>query len=268
LLRFLPKWLYVVLAVGCYLGLNQVTKVFAEVEGIAQFGLQAAYWGQYIVPGLLLVAAVFLGRGDDERRRSAHQPGPPRTAQNQHNSLIKVDPFRAMSEDEFHRLLKEFFIRNGFTMEPIPSALGDGVDLMLSKNAKLFVAQYRHWREHRVDVPKVREQYTVMQAAKAHGVYVITTGEFSYKAIQFAEDKNISLIDGLKLRRLVKKDSPAAASGDRQDQSPICPLCAAEMLIRTGTDRDGSEKRFWSCSNYPKCLGTAEILRNRPGTSG
>ena len=30
-----------VLAVGCYLGLNQLTKLFTDVEGIAQFGLQA-----------------------------------------------------------------------------------------------------------------------------------------------------------------------------------------------------------------------------------
>ena len=260
----MPKWLYVVLAVGCYLGLHQVTKLFPEVQGIAQLGLQAAQWGQYIVPGLLLVAAVFLGRGDEKRRQSARFARPTGPAHNQHVSVIKVDPFRAMSEDQFHRLLKEFFIRNGFTIEPTPSALGDGVDLMLSKNSKTFVAQYRHWREHRVDVPKVREQYTVMQAAKAHGVYVITTGEFSYKAIQFAEDKNILLIDGLKLRRLVKRDSSAAQSGDGQDQSPLCPLCAAEMLVRTRSDDEGRDNRFWSCSNYPKCLGTAEISQKGP----
>ena len=256
------------LAVGCYLGLSQVTRLFTDVEGIAQLGIQAVRWAQYILPGLLLVAAVFLGRGDDVRRRSAPHPRPAPSTHNQHISLIKVDPFRTMSEDEFHLLLKEFFIRNGFTIEPLPSALGDGVDLLLRKNSKLFVAQYRHWREHRVDVPKVREQYTVMQAAKAHGVYVITTGEFSYKAIQFAEDKNISLIDGLKLRRLVKKASPSASPGDGRDHSPLCPLCAAEMLIRTGTDLDGRDKRFWSCSNYPKCLGTAEIIGTRPDARG
>lgn len=256
-----------VLAVGCYLGLHQVTKIFADVEGIAQLGVQVAHWGQYIVPGLLLVAAVFLGRGDDQRRQSAHHGRATRSADNQHISPIKIDPFRAMSEDEFQQLLKEFFTRNGFKIEPTPSALGDGVDMMLSKNSKMFVAQYRHWREHRVDVPKVREQYTVMQVAKAHGVYVITTGEFSYKAIKFADDKNISLIDGLKLRRLVKRNSSSVETSDGRGQSPLCPLCAAEMLIRTGTDREGRDKRFWSCSNYPKCLGTTEISRKGPAAT-
>lgn len=265
MLRLLPKWLYVVLAVGIFLGLHQLTKMFAEVEGVARLGLQAAHWGQYILPGLLLLAAVFLGRGDVDRRPTSRPPQHARAAHSgtsQQASPLKIDPFRSMSKEEFHRLMSDFFTRNGFKIEPAPPALGDGIDLMLSKNSKTFVAQYRHWREHRVDVPMVREQYTVMQAAKAHGVYVITTGEFSYKAIQFAEDKNISLIDGLKLRRLVKRNTSAAQAGE--GQSPLCPLCAAEMLIRTGTDRDGNDKRFWSCSNYPKCTGTAEIGPKRP----
>ena len=267
MLRNLPKWLYVVLAVVCYVGLHQLTKMYADVEGAARIGLQAVHWGQYAIPALLLLAALFLGRGDDDRRhaaRSVYRDTYSRPAHSQQDSPIKIDPFRGMSEDDFQRLMIEFFTRNGFTMEAVPSALGDGVDLMLSKNSKTFVAQYRYWREHRHDVPKVREQYTVMQAARAHGVYVITTGEFSYKAIQFAEDKNISLIDGLKLRRLVKRNSSAAQPGEGREQSPFCPLCAAEMLIRTATDSEGRDRRFWSCSNYPKCIGTAEIVRKRP----
>lgn len=265
----LPKWLYVVLAVACYVGLHQLTKVYADVEGVARVGLQAAHWGQYIIPGVLLLAALFLGRGEDDRRhvRSVQRSAPARSVGSPHDSPIRMDPFRVMSEDDFQRLMIEFFTRNGFTMESVPSALGDGVDLMLSKNSKTYVAQYRHWREHRVDVPKVREQYTVMQAAKAHGVFVITTGEFSYKAIQFAEDKNISLIDGLKLRRLVKRNSAAVQSGEGGEQSPLCPLCAAEMLIRTTTDSEGRDRRFWSCSNYPKCVGTAEIARKLQNAS-
>lgn len=255
-----------VLAVGSYVGLHQLTKILSEVEGVANLGLQAAYWGQFVLPGLLFLGAVFLGRGDVDKRQSSRSARYDRrvpSQPSQYSSPLKVDPFRTMSQDEFHRLISEFFVRNGFKVEPAPPGLGDGVDLMLSKNSKTFVAQYRHWREHRVGVPMVREQFTVMQAARAHGVYVITTGEFSYKAIQFAEDKNISLIDGLKLRRLVKKNSTSVQEGGEGDPSPLCPLCAAEMLIRTGTDSEGRDIRFWSCSNYPKCTGTAKIARKK-----
>lgn len=262
-MRRLPTWFYVFMAVAIYLGLHQLSKMLVSMEGLAQIGAKAAYWGQYLLPFLLLLTAVFLGRGDVDKRK-ARRPeiiepsGSKRSGDNV--SVIKIDPFRRMSRDDFHRLLSEFFVRNGFKVEPSPPGLGDGVDLMLSKNGKSFVAQYRHWRELRVGVPMVREQYTVMQAAKADGVYVVTTGEFTYKAIQYAEDKNISLIDGLKLRRLVRRP-PAGKEVENIDQPPFCPLCAAEMKIRTSSDEQGNEKRFWSCSNYPKCSGTVDMMK-------
>ncbi len=262
MLRRLPTWLYVVLAVALYLGLHQLSKMLTGVGGLAQIGAKAAYWGQYLLPVLLMIAAVFLGRGDVDKRQARRREIFDRKGSSQSGnvSVIKIDPFRRMSRDDFHRLISEFFVRNGFKVEPSPPGLGDGVDLMLSKNDKTFVAQYRHWRELRVGVPMVREQYTVMQAAKADGVYVITTGEFTYKAIQYAEDKNISLIDGLKLRRLVRKPS-AEQEVKNSDQAPLCPLCAAEMKLRTGSDAQGNEKRFWSCSNYPKCSGTVDGVK-------
>jgi restriction system protein len=163
-----------------------------------------------------------------------------------------------MAVEEFEQLLISFFTGNGFTVEPPPPGLGDGVDLMLSKDDKTFVAQYRHWREHRVGVPMVREQYTVMQAAQADGVYVITTGEFSYKAILFAEDKNISLIDGIKLRRLISRGGGGSAPSEAEKQAPTCPLCAAEMRVRTVIDPEGNDRGFWRCSNYPKCSGALD----------
>lgn len=269
MLRLIPKWFYVVLAVVCYVGFHQLTKVLQDSQGGAAVGYMAAYWAQYILPGLMLIAAVFLGRGESEksktgrRERAPYQP----IAENRSSSagtLVKVDPFRRMSEQDFHNLIKEFFIKNGFAADAVPAALGDGVDLMLRKSGKIYVAQHRHWREVRVGVPMVREQYTVMQAARANGVFVITTGEFTYKAIRFAEDKNISLIDGAKLRRLVNRQQGLAESGKDEngnERAPLCPLCAAEMLIRTGTDQAGSEKRFWSCSNYPKCSGSRDFKK-------
>ena len=261
MLRIVPKGLYVVLAAVSYPGLYLLNKMLSSAEGTVRLAAEAAFWGQYILPALLLICALFLGRGDQRRpsagggrrRAAAHS-----VANSNHHSLVKGNPFRKMSVEEFERLLVSFFTGNGFTVEPPPPGLGDGVDLMLSKDDKTFVAQYRHWRELRVGVPMVREQYTVMQAARADGVYVITTGEFSYKAILFAEDKNISLIDGIKLRRLVNRSGGDSESSEAEKQAPTCPLCAAEMRVRTVIDPDGSNARFWRCSNYPKCSGALD----------
>lgn len=261
MLRLLPKWLYVVLAVFAYVGLHLLNRYLVSAGSGAQTAVQITHWGQYLLPALLLIAGLLLGRGDERqvasggRLRHASSGRLPAAA---HQSVIKLSPFIKMSAADFHRLLTEFFSANGFTVEPIPRELGDGVDLMLSKGDKTFVAQYRHWREHRVDVPMVRQQYAVMQAARADGVYVVTTGEFSYKAIQFAEDKNISLIDGIKLRRLVSGGGTVNDPPEAGKRRPTCPLCAAEMRIRTVVDEEGGETRFWRCSNYPKCSGTID----------
>ncbi|MEJ2057116.1 MAG: restriction endonuclease [Desulfofustis sp.] len=270
MLRLLPKWLYVVLAVSAYVGLHLLNRLLVPAgigaPGIgAQIATHITYWGQYLLPLLLLVAGLLLGRGEEQRTKAGRRlrrPSAGGSTRLEHDSVIKLNPFIKMSAADFHRLLTEFFSANGFAVEPIPQELGDGVDLMLSKGDKTFVAQYRHWREHRVDVPMVRQQYTVMQAARADGVYVITTGEFSYKAIQYAEDKNISLIDGIKLRRLVSGSGAKNGHPEAGKQKPTCPLCAAEMRIRTVADEEGDGRRFWRCTNYPKCSGTIDRVRD------
>lgn len=261
MLRLLPKWLYVVLAVFSYVGLHLLNRFLIPLGNGGQTALYITYWGQYLLPALLLIVGLLLGKGDERRVRPGgglRYASTDRSSKGGHDSVLKLNPFIKMSVADFHRLLTEFFSANGFTVEPIPRELGDGVDLMLSKGDKTFVAQYRHWREHRVDVPMVRQQYAVMQAARADGVYVVTTGEFSYKAIQFAEDKNISLIDGIKLRRLVSGGGTVNDPPEAGKRRPTCPLCAAEMRIRTVVDEEGGETRFWRCSNYPKCSGTID----------
>lgn len=250
-----------------FVGFHLLARILQEGQGVVMIGFMAANWAQYLIPGVLLAAAVFLGKGDTEKSKNgrsgqAVKHTPAAAGAGTGYSIIKVDPFRGMSEEAFHKVITEFFMKNGFAVDPVPAGLGDGVDLMLRKNGKLFVAQHRHWREIRVGVPMVREQYTVMQAARANGVYVITTGEFTYKAIQYAEDKNISLIDGAKLRRLVNKSPGAEKYRQNSGKAPFCPLCSAEMLIRTGTDNGGHDKRFWSCSNYPKCSGSLEFRKS------
>ena len=34
-----------------------------------------------------------------------------------------------------------------------------------------------------------------------------------------------------------------------------------EDWFRTSSDEQGNEKRFWSCSNYPKCSGTLDMVK-------
>lgn len=40
---------------------------------------------------------------------------------------------------------------------------------------------------------------------------------------------------------------------ETEDDSPECPVCGLEMILR-----DGKFGKFWGCSNYPKCHGTEQ----------
>jgi len=37
------------------------------------------------------------------------------------------------------------------------------------------------------------------------------------------------------------------------NEAPRCPKCGAEMILRTAKSGANAGKRFWGCSNYPKC---------------
>jgi hypothetical protein len=58
-----------------------------------------------------------------------------------------------------------------------------------------------------------------------------------------------------------KKEIPAAPVLFRKDENntPSCPKCGSEMVLRiakSGTNQGG---KFWGCSNYPQCRGILEF---------
>ena len=45
-----------------------------------------------------------------------------------------------------------------------------------------------------------------------------------------------------------------------QDDAPVCPQCGKPMIKRMAKKGMNSGREFWSCSNYPACNGTRNIL--------
>jgi restriction system protein len=88
------------------------------------------------------------------------------------------------------------------------------------------------------------------------GVF-LTTSNFTADALEFAKSHKIALGTGEqllgKLRALPdeprRKLLEVAVEGDWT--TPSCPSCGTKMVLR-----DGSGKRFWGCSAYPRCRRT------------
>jgi hypothetical protein len=92
-----------------------------------------------------------------------------------------------MSWREFERLVGEAFRQRGYTVTGFGGSGPDGgVDLGLMKNGERFLVQCKHWRKEQVGVTVVRELNGVIAAASAQGSFVVTGGQFTREAREFA----------------------------------------------------------------------------------
>lgn len=220
---------------------------------------------QFVIPGIFVLGAVASFVRSLKRRRlhdRAHLEG--------------TAAVRGMSWHEFEQLVGEAFRRRGYGVEETGSAGADGgVDLVLSKAGERSLVQCKHWRAQQVGVAVVRELYGSMAAEGAASGFVVTSGRFTRDAIQFAAGRNVELIDGERLARLIRQPGGAAPSADRQRDSagpafrgpagsdaaaaPACPRCGDQMVRRLARQGANAGKAFWGCQRFPSCRGTQPI---------
>lgn len=258
----LPWWLSLLLAAAAYGILHQVAgqqpapatgpgKIGTAVA--EQFTVTLASIGQYLIPLCLSLGAVVSLIKRQKGTRLARQ-----AAQNPGAALMEL------SWAKFERLVGEAFRQRGYTVAETRSGADGGIDLRLKKDGERFLVQCKHWRAQRVPVEVVRELYGVMAAEGAAGGFVVTSGIFTGPAMEFAEGRNIELIDGAKLSAMiasaqqsVKPDGIQNSPADAPTGAavPACPQCGATMVrrvARRGTNAGGA---FWGCSKFPACRG-------------
>ena len=168
----------------------------------------------------------------------------------------------SLTWQDFESLVAEGFRQRGFTVTEKGGAAPDGgVDLILARGNERFLVQCKQWRAQQVPVTIVRELYGVMAAHQAAGGYVVTSGRFTQDAIAFAEGRNIELIDGKTLPRLLKSKNSAATfmstpTNAIGKSTPACPRCQEPMVARIAKRGANLGSEFWGCCRYPKCKAT------------
>ena len=225
--------------------------------------------GQYILPILCLG-----GAGMSAWRRRARQNLVTDVAQSK-----ATDALDGMSWREFEMLVGEGFRLQGYQVVETGGGGADGgVDLVLTKPGKnggeKFLVQCKQWRAFKVGVDVVRELYGVMAARGATGGFVVTSGRFTDEAITFASGRNVNLVDGPKLRGLIRKAkagidcsparaaaavAPAVQPSPASTQASSCPLCSKPMVRRTARRGTNAGSEFWGCTGYPACRDTRPI---------
>lgn len=259
----LPWWAGVALALISYFGLHSValkpvTVVMQPGQVgsvvISTLGHTLASIAQYILPFLFL-----LGAGISVFKRH-------KASQLHASAANRADVVAQMTWREFEVLVGEYFRRQGFNVVDSGGGGPDGgVDVFLQKGADRYLVQCKQWRALRVGVQPVRELYGVMAARRVAGGFVVTSGDFTQEAINFAEGREIQLINGKTLQHGIQAQAQPLKSPATPvppvESKPVCPLCSAPMLLRTARSGPAPGGQFWACSHFSqtKCRGTRSI---------
>jgi restriction system protein len=121
---------------------------------------------------------------------------------------------RNLSWRDFETYIGEAFRQQGYEVEETGGGGADGgIDLILRNEHETVLVQCKQWRNERVKVNIVREMYGLVHAEGADRGIIVTSGDFTPDARDFASDKPIELLNGRRLEQMVfgAKNSLASA---------------------------------------------------------
>lgn len=256
----IPWWASVGIAIALYLVLHPIaTSEPPPVIGTADIGRAAGHGLfrsiaavlQYVLPFAFLLGAAI---GYFKQRRVSALADTVATSESPAS-------LSDMSWQEFEQLVGEGFRRQGYSIAETGGGGADGgVDLVLTKGSEKTLVQCKQWRAQRVGVNIVRELYGVMAARHAAAGIIVTAGEFTPDAIEFARGRNVRLIAGRELHRLLRETGvPIPVARARDSTPPSCPRCGASMIQRVARRGANAGYEFWGCSQYPSCRGTLDL---------
>lgn len=266
-LRAAPVWAGPIVAVLVYAAcrwafpwiLSTTTSESEFAKGVAQpISMFLFRFAPFAGAGVILIwlAAEFTKWTD--RRRFEQQSG--------------LSSINDLSWREFESLLVEAFQRQGFVVEHTGQDGADGgIDIRLSKAGAITLVQCKHWKRQQVGVQVVRELLGVVTSEGAQSGIVVTSGQFTAEATDFAAKNPIRLIDGRELVQMISEvqqsggierqraeEAVTSAQGAGSD-GPTCPKCGAALVRQTAKRGARAGSRFFGCSRYPGCRYTRDI---------
>ncbi len=128
--------------------------------------------------------------------------------------LQRQEAIAELSPQDFERFVGSWFAAQGYSIEQTPLTADRGVDVRISRDNERAIVQCKHSPGGRVGRPVLQGLFGQMVAERADRAYVVTSGEFTSGAIEWARGKPISLIDGRELSETAGQvaDQPFANS--------------------------------------------------------
>lgn len=112
----------------------------------------------------------------------------------------RLQRIRAMPAEEFSRALAEAFRRQGYGVERVSGA---PADFELKKGWRVTLVASRRWKAMRAGIEPLRELDRLRREREAQECIYVTAGEVSEQARAFAAQKNVRLLEGAELAKLL-----------------------------------------------------------------
>lgn len=256
LISYLPWWVGALLAPVSYFLLHayafKETPQAANMQDLSAVVITGVLhvfvlFGQYIIPFALILGAM----------TSAYNQFVRRKLHNKVSQSPMKDVLNDMSWHQFEILVGEAYRQQGYQVKELGGSGPDGgADLILTKNGRKYLVQCKQWKAYKVGVQPVRELLGVMVGEGATGGIVVTSGDFTQDAVNFARNNNIQLVDGYTLHEITKGVKMSGVQQNNTSSSPVCHNCGSPMVVRTAKKGASAGRQFWGCTRFPTCRFT------------
>jgi restriction system protein len=249
-----PWWVSALLAVLSYAALRWVLPAMVGQDKLLQAAATEAAKLAYLPAILFGVLAIGSALFATKRRRLV-------------DDQQSLETLRAASWKDFEYLVAEAYRRQGFEVDySVGKGADGGVDLVLRKDGRKSLVQCKQWKTFSVGRPVLQQMFGIMNDQNADEVIVVTSGQFTVEAREFAQRNPIRLVDGPKLLELVRSVQAGRDNGVQPDPAPAaaptppcCPRCGSEMVLRTARHGQRAGSKFWGCPSYARCKGTLPV---------
>jgi restriction system protein len=111
-----------------------------------------------------------------------------------------LEAVRAMSWSDFADVLEGAFRRDGYAVSRIDGATAD---FEITKAGRTSLVGCKRWKAARTGVEPLRDLEAARRAREAHECIYVATGEFTEGARTFATDRNMRIMHGAELAKLL-----------------------------------------------------------------
>lgn len=159
--------------------------------------------------------------------------------------------FEGMSAAEFEAQMSGLLRELGYTVRPVPQSGLHDVDLLLETTSRRVAVQLKCWRA-RVGDRSVYALFVGRIYYATDEAWLITTSEFTRRALKLAETTGVRLVDGVELAEWLAScgDRFSASSGnDSEDPARSARCSPGHSEAPAGAEADASVQK--SADEHP-----------------